>query len=106
MMIEYADQMIDMHGTYSRKDFTNAEFIPVIDNINVYMTCFSCEKPDTHLFRENLTGVTFYNCNLDNVFIPEGNTVIGGSQRRYEVQDDGKDWIVDEDNNPIHPIGG
>lgn len=69
-------------------------------------SCFSQERPDSRIFPEGMTGVTFLRCNLDNVFIPEGNTVEGGSQRRFMVQEDGYDWLVDENNNPIARIGG
>jgi hypothetical protein len=50
-----------------------------------------------------MTGTTFVNCNLDNCFIPPGNTVTGGSQRRYISNADG-DWLVDADNNIVGPL--
>jgi hypothetical protein len=48
------------------------------------------------IFPDDMTGVTFYNCNLDNVYVPPGNTVIGGSQRRIKVQNDWEDWILEK----------
>lgn len=53
----------------------------------------------------SLTGVTFIDCNLDNVRIPSGNTRIRGSNRFYQVQDDGQDWEIDVNGNPIKILG-
>lgn len=41
-----------------------------------------------------ITGVTFTNCNLDNVYVPPGNTVSGGCKRTLQANGDGKDWIM------------
>ena len=79
---------------YSHKDFTG-RFLGERTDMNgltIKGSCFSQEKPDTHCFPEDMTGVTFEYCNLDNCFIPAGNTVVEGSQRRYEVQNDGNEW--------------
>jgi hypothetical protein len=62
--------------------------------------CFSQETPDADIFPDGMTGVTFLNCNLDNCYIPEGNTVVGGSQRRFAPQNDLRDWEIDYDDNP------
>lgn len=69
-------------------------------------SCFSQETPDSVVFPADMQGVTFIRCNLDNVFMPEGNTVIGGSQRRFMALDDGNDWFVDENNNPLTRLDG
>lgn len=70
----------------------------------IVCSCFSQQKPDTVIFPEEMTGVTFINCNLDNVLIPPGNTVEGGLHRRYLTLEDGTDWIIDENNNPVEPL--
>lgn len=88
---------------YSFKDFTGQILSDKTDMSNQIITgsCFSQETPDTHVFPEDMTGTTFIDCNLDNVFIPQGNTVIRGTQKRFIVQNDLRDWIIDENNNPI-----
>lgn len=53
----------------------------------------------------DLTGTTFVDCNLDNVVVPEGNTLIRTANRRYLAQEDGNDWEVDENDNPIKILG-
>ena len=35
------------------------------------------------------------NCNLDNVTLPRGVTVTGGSHRLVKRQNDGGDWVCD-----------
>lgn len=66
--------------------------------------CFSQETPDADIFPEGMVGVTFLNCNLDNCLVPPGNTVVGGSQRRFEAQNDLRDWEVDAKNAPVTVI--
>ena len=90
---------------YSFKDYTNSPRVDIPNDVVVYATMFLQEMPDSHIFPENMKGVTFVNCNLDNVYIPEGNTVIGGSHKRFKVQNDLRDWLIDENNKPIELIG-
>ena len=78
MIIQYNDSMVDMDERYSSKDFTSIDFVDIADGVNVYCSCFSHENPDTQVFRPDMTGVMFYNCNLNNCVIPPGNTVVGG----------------------------
>ena len=93
---------------YSRKDFTGRSLIDVVDLSGQTITgsCFSHETPDTHIFPEDMTGVTFLYCNLDNCFIPPGNTVGDGcSVRRYLHQPDTDEtWIVDANNTPVEKM--
>ena len=51
-----------------------------------------------------MTGVTFYRCNLDNVYIPEGNTVHEscGTPRLIKIQNDLRDWELDK--NTLEPV--
>lgn len=104
--IVYKGITYDVDDTHSSMDRTGLDLRGngVKDNMAIVGACFSQENPDTHVFRESLTGVTFINCNLDNVYIPSGNTVIDCSQRRFKCQVDGYDWIVDENNNPVTPL--
>lgn len=101
MVIQYDGQEIEMSDEFS---FSKGNPKDIPNDINVYGTCYSVEEPDTEVFRKDLKGVTFYNCNLDNCFIPEGNTVIGGTHKRFKVQNDGNDWVLDKFNNPIEPV--
>ncbi len=62
---------------YSHRDFTGRTLIEAIDLDNqvILNSCFSQETDGdlVHIFPEDMTGVNFVNCNLDNVFIPPGN---------------------------------
>lgn len=102
MIITYNEIQYDCSDEFSFKDFTGRA------NLNplgvVYGSCFSQETPDSHIFPDNITGVTFIKCNLDNVFIPQGNTVIDCWQRRFKVQDDLNDWLIGTDNKPTMPF--
>jgi len=91
---------------YSHKDFTGRRLTDAKDlnGITIFGSCFSQEIPDTKVFPNDMTGVVFYNCNLDNVFISDGNSTIGCSQRKFKVQNDLMDWILDKDLKPAEPI--
>ena len=73
-------------------------------DIEIRGSCFSQEKPDTRIFPSDMVGVTFINCNLDNCIIPEGNFIIDCSQKKFKVQSDGKDWILDENYKPVEVL--
>lgn len=90
----------------ANKDFTGQTLVERIDlnDAIFYHCCFSQEKPDTHIFPETMTGACFAYCNLDNVFIPAGNTAAESSQRRFIAQTDGQDWILDDADNPIEML--
>lgn len=88
---------------YSRKDFTGRNLTERtdMDGLTIYGSCFSQEIPDTRCFPEDLRGVTFISCNLDNCYIPPGNNIEGGTHERYQVQNDLNDWLIDENNIPL-----
>lgn len=88
----------------SCKDFTREQFVDIADGAYVYGSCFSKEMPDTVIFRADMKGVTFRNCNLMNVRIPDGNTVIDCQTQRFTVQNDGNDWVIGEDGKPVEPL--
>ncbi len=92
--------------TWRNKDFTGHDLTKkvIAPGTVIFGSCFSREKPDSKVFPDSMTGVTFLFCNLDNVVIPAGCTVIACSQRRFLVQNDGCDWIVDGTNKPVEPI--
>lgn len=100
------DYPYDFSEKYSYGDFTGhclAERDDM-DGIAIYGSCFSQEVPDTESLPKGLNGVTFVACNLDNVLIPPGNTVIDCSQKRFQVQNDGNDWLIDDKGMPEKPV--
>ena len=90
--------------SYSFKDFTGHSMVLKTDlnGQTIRGSCFSREIPDSEVFPPDMKGVTFINCNLDNVTIPDGNTVTDCSQRRFKVQNDMNDWEIDDNNIPLN----
>lgn len=94
-------------STYCCKDFTgqNLSDKEDMDNLEIEGSCFSQEIPHSKIFPEKMSGTVFIDCNLDNCFIPEGNKVVRGSQRIYQIQNDGEDWVVDPKTlAPLEPL--
>lgn len=105
MKIIFENQEYDCSVEFSSKDFTGHSLVDkAMSNKYIYGSCFSHETPDSIVFPESMTEVVFINCNLDNCFIPEGNTILGRQPRRFKVQEDGFDWLVDNNNNPIEKL--
>ena len=99
----------EVNQKYSYKDFTNITFIDKsasdFNNTIIKGSCFYQEnKPDSHIFPEDIKGVIFEKCNLDNVYIPLGNTIIDCCHRKIKIQNDLEDWILDNDLKPKTPI--
>ena len=104
--IQVGDNIYNADEKYSWKDFTG-QILTDRKDLNdkiIFGSCFSQEIPDTKVFPDDMKNVIFVNCNLDNVYIPAGNIVMGSTQRRFKVMNDWEDWIVDKDNKPIEPI--
>lgn len=99
MTITYENTIYEVSEN-SFKDYTAHMNVPIANGEIVYASCFSKETPDTHVFPDTLTGATFIKCNLMNVFIPEGNTVIDCLQQKYKVQKDARDWFINDDGEP------
>lgn len=70
----------------------------------IYASDFSWETPNSNPWPDGMTGVTFIKCHLNNLIIPPGNTVIDCSQKRFAAQNDGNDWLIDNNNNPTLPV--
>ena len=73
----------------------------------IYAINIQADKPDTHVFPDKMTGVIFANPNIDNVFLPPGNQVIlcnHDAPKRVLTLEDGCDWVLDKDNNPLETI--
>lgn len=97
-------QLIKYNDEWSFKILMNQYALDIPDGIVIYRSSFYWEQPDSKPFRDDMRGVTFVNCNLDNLIIPNGNTVIGGSQRKFKAQADGEDWIVNDQKQPLEPL--
>ena len=91
-------------GPASQQNFTFMRFVNLADDQVIYGSCFSQEQPDSAIFRPGMKGVTFRNCNLANVVIPPGNTLIDCDTTRFQVQNDGNDWVIDNANMPVKPM--
>lgn len=91
---------------WSFKNFTNCG--PINQDLSgkvIYASCFYNETPNTVIFPKDMKGVTFIKCNLDNIIVPEGNTLIESYNRWIQAQSDGQDWYVYEDDlEPIVPF--
>ena len=104
MKREYNNTIYDCSEEFSHRVFKIPQ-VEIPNDTVVYASSFYQEGfLDAQVFPKDMKGVTFINCNLDNCFIPEGNIVIGGTQKRIMVQNDLNDWILDEDNNPVKPV--
>jgi len=100
--------MAEISEKYSFKDFTGWDLSDRTDMSGIIIegSCFSHETPDSIVFPSIMTGTTFMACNLDNCFIPPGNTVQNNcSKRRFKIQNDLEDWICDRNNVPVEPVG-
>lgn len=99
----------NLNPTYSNKDMTGWDLSGRKDmnNIVIHGLCLSWETPNAQALPPDLHGTTFIMCNLDNVFVPLGNTVIDCSVRCFKAQNDLEDWHVDPQTlqplTPLHP---
>jgi hypothetical protein len=77
---------------YSFKDMTgwNLSTKTDMDGRTICRSVLSNETPDAQVLPPTLTGVTFVGCNLDNVDIPPGNTVVSGSRWRSRCRTTGR----------------
>ena len=107
MKIVHQGIQYEISEKYSHKDMTGWDLSREgnMNGLVIYNSCLSNETPDAQILPQGLYGATFIACNLDNVLVPEGNTVIDCTTRRYEVQNDLEDWVVDsESRTPIEPL--
>ena len=97
----------DIDEEYSYKDFTghSLKHKPMFNGIVIMGSCFSQEIPDTEVFPPDLQNVTLIKCNLDNVKVPQSFTVIDCSQKRFQLQNDLRDWEIDSEGNPVQVMG-
>jgi len=104
-----------LNTKYSNKDFTHKTFTDrpasEFNNSIIFNTCFYQEKDVKEskiwlkVFPDDMTGVTFKKCNLDNVFIPLGNTVDKSCTHRIiKVQNGRNDWILYANGTAKEPL--
>ena len=93
-------------GKYDFKDFTGKSLRDTnLDDMVIVGSCFAQEgHPYQHIFNDTMKGVTFRRCNLDNVYIPPGNIMDDCSNRQIMVQNDLRDWEVDEHLFPVRVV--
>lgn len=107
MNIIYNGIEYNISEKYSNKDMTgwNLSNRKDMNGIVISNSCLSNEILDASVLPSDLSGTTFIDCNLDNVIVPVGNLVLGGSQRKFKCQNDGEDWIVDAiQKKAIEPV--
>lgn len=104
IICEYSDK-------WSMKDFTNRKNIFAgrareLTGLTIYASCFYQETLDSDVFPSDVKGLILVHCNLDNVRIPAGVTVIANRPaKRIQVQNDLRDWEIDANNNPVCVCG-
>lgn len=108
-----AELLARRNEKYSFQDFTNQHLRAATDlnDIIVIGSCFYQVCPEDfsgdplmHIFPEDMCGVTFVECNLDNVYVPPGNVTHECSHLRIKRMADGEYWFVDENIKPTEPI--
>ena len=101
----WQDQPFTYDDRFSLQEFiTRQLLIPIPRGTTVYASTFEREIPDTHVFSDTMNGVTFIECNLNNVFIPSGNIVKNFYRPqpiRFKAQNDLRDWEVGAGTTPL-----
>ncbi len=100
ILLDYSDEWSFKNFTNQRNPFGKAS----IDGLTIYSTSFYQESLDVDVFPAGVKNVTLAFCNLDNVVIPSGVTLIQCSTRRLQVQNDLRDWEVDAQNRPVRLV--
>ena len=108
MRIEHEGTTYEVDDELSFKIFTNWNLKEHQFDFNgktVYASSFYNETPDSDILPDGIKDVTFLKCDLNNIIIPEGNTVIDCSQERIELMNDMRDWITDPEGNAQKVVG-
>ena len=106
-----ANLSYDFDDKLSLQNFSNMNFTESRVKFSgkaIYGTLFYNETPDSSIFPPGTTGMTLVNCNVDNLILPLDTVVIfnnGLQRKRFKVQNDGNDWIIDDNNLPVKPLG-
>lgn len=102
MKVTYEGVEYDCDDAFSGRDFTQRTLDAFdLSGRVIYASCFAQERPDTIVFDASLSAATFIRCNLTNVHVPIGNTLIDCITTRALVQNDGRDWELDDSDRPV-----
>ena len=105
---------MSVNEQFSYQDFTDIVLLDVdpkeLNDSEIIGSCFCqqcvlADAPPIRVFPDGMTGVTFRRCNLDNVLVPDGNTVLtkqanglqGCSQQIIMPTNDGESWLWERD---------
>jgi hypothetical protein len=100
MNFNYNDINYDIDESLSFKNFVN-HYVEIPNNAVIYASSFYHESPQIEYFPETMENVIFIKCNLDNIKIPAGVTLIDCKNELFQVQEDGNDWRLGENLQPI-----
>lgn len=104
---------------YSFKDFTGQSFVDIDPSEfngkgDIVGSCFAQEANSKAILKKDIVktifpigtlGINFLRCNLDNVKLPTGSEIDSRcSKRKIKIQNDGEDWVIDNDLKSIEPV--
>ena len=90
------------HGSFQDQQFKEVPASEFNNSRIVNSNFYQLETPNSDIFPDDMTGVIFDRCNLDNVKIKGSNTVLPNcSNRKIQVQNDLEDWILDNNLDPV-----
>ena len=101
MNTKYSHKAFPYHGL-SFKDRPAKEFEGEIIGSCFYQEALE-NNPPFDIFPDGIKA-TFIRCNLDNILIPAGCKVEGGTNKMIKIQNDTNDWELDKDLNPVKPL--
>lgn len=103
--VNYESKIITYDDQYSLKGWNGHNFEDKdLNGKTIYASSFYSEEPGTKIFKDDLVA-TFIKCNLQNIIIPVGVTLIDCQTDWFKSQNDLEDWKVSKDKlEPIEPI--
>ena len=90
------------YASHKRKSFLDVDPSEFSDT-EIIGACFYQNEPYTRVFPDGIKNLTLTRCNVDNVEIPSGVTVNGGTNHHIKSQNDGEYWIMDRDGKAVEP---
>lgn len=103
--VTYESQKITYDDQYSLKGWSGHNFDDKdLNGKVIYASSFYSEEPGTKIFKDDLVA-TFVKCNLQNIVIPVGVTLIDCQTDWFKSQNDLEDWKIDKDTKePVEPL--
>lgn len=98
---------IDCDEEYSHRVFSNWNFIGLDIDLSSRTICdssFAQEIPNSVIFPDSYKYINFVHCDMKNVDVGLDNILIECDNRKYQVQNDLEDWVIDEFGTPIEPL--